>query len=94
VNIERKFLRVLGLVKTSILLAFTVAGYNIDRIRSFIDRMAVEATAPRKRAKRRQGTWADLLGEAYRPAGRDPPSGSDFVPINLRLAPGVMSLPS
>jgi hypothetical protein len=74
VNIERKFFRVLGLVKTSILLAFTVAGYNVDRIRSFVDRMAVEATAPRTRAKRRQGTWTDLLGETHRSAGRDPPA--------------------
>jgi hypothetical protein len=75
VNIERKFFRVLGLVKTSILLAFAVAGYNVDRIRSFVDRMAVEVAARRPRSKRRQGTWTDLLGEAHRPAGRGPPPG-------------------
>ncbi len=75
VNIERKFMRVLGLTKTSVLLAFTVAGYNVDRIRSFVARKKSEATSPRTRAKRRSGTWTDLLGAAHQPAGPDPPPG-------------------
>lgn len=34
VNIERKFIRVLGITKVTVLLAFTLVGYNLDRIRS------------------------------------------------------------
>jgi hypothetical protein len=65
VNIERKFFRVLGLTKVTVLLAFTLAGYNLDRIRSFVASTAaatVRLTRRQSRTKCRRGTWADLLG--------------------------------
>jgi hypothetical protein len=76
VNIERKFHRVFGLTKTMLLLAFTLVGYNIDRIRSFkaSTKATAERDAKRSRKKRRTGTWAGILGDMPPVAtGRDPP---------------------
>jgi hypothetical protein len=56
----------------SIMLAFTVAGYNLDRIAAFIAKTAHAATAE-KRAKRRTGTWADMLAPVPVTPGPDPP---------------------
>jgi len=59
VNIQHKFFRVFGLAKMTLLLAFTLAGYNLEAIRSFTAKKEVERTAaPPKRArkKRRTGT--------------------------------------
>jgi predicted membrane protein len=62
-------------VKIMILLAFTLAAYNLEIIRSFVARKTVveeEAKKPRKRKKRRKETWRDVV--AVRPAtGPDPP---------------------
>ena len=60
VDLARGFFRVMGQVKMSVLLGFTLAAYNIDRVRSFRAKQAKLAEQPRPRAKRRQGTWADL----------------------------------
>jgi len=77
VNIGQKFFKVFGLVKIKILLAFTLAAYNLEIIRSFVARKTVveeEAKKPRKRKKRRKETWRDVV--AVRPAtGPDPPPG-------------------
>lgn len=77
VNLQQKFFRVFRLTKLTFLLAFTVAGYNIECIRSFNARKVAEAhaTAARKkrRRKRRQGTWSDLLDGERANAGPDPP---------------------
>jgi hypothetical protein len=73
VNIERKFMRVLGRVEMTVMLACTVAGYNVDRIRAFIARTTQAITAPKTRAKRRKGTWEDILGFTPPPPGPDPP---------------------
>jgi hypothetical protein len=77
VNIGQKFCKVFGLVKIKVLLAFTLAGYNLETIRSFRARKAVvedEAKKPRPRKKRRKQTWPDLV--AVHPAtGPDPPPG-------------------
>ncbi len=66
-----------GLVKIKVLLAFTLAAYNLETIRSFLARKAVveeEARKPRRRKKRRKQTWHDLV--AVSPAtGPDPPPG-------------------
>jgi hypothetical protein len=40
-------------------LGFTVAAYNLDRVRSFRAKQSEEEGKPRRRAKRRQGTWRD-----------------------------------
>lgn len=77
VNIQRKFLRVLGLTKMLLLLSFTIVGYNIDRIRSFIasTKATLARAAKHTRAKRRKGTWTEMLGERLSVAlGPDPPS--------------------
>jgi hypothetical protein len=74
VDLSRKFFRVFGLAKLTLLLGFTVAGYNLDRARSFLarrDLLASENGRPvRTRARRRTGTWADLLGPE--PGSRSP----------------------
>jgi hypothetical protein len=61
VDLARGFFRVLGQVKMTVLLGFTVAAYNLDRIRSFRAKRAEADGAPRPRAKRRGGTWADVV---------------------------------
>jgi hypothetical protein len=40
VNIGQKFFKVFGLVKIKVLLAFTLAAYNLEAIRSFLARTA------------------------------------------------------
>lgn len=56
-DLSRGFFRVFGRTKISVLLDFTVAAYNLDRIRDFRAKMAEEETKPRTRAKRRLGAW-------------------------------------
>ena len=56
-----RFFRVFGEVKMTVLLGFTVAAFNLDRIRSYRAKLAEEDEAPRPRAKRRQGTWVDVV---------------------------------
>lgn len=73
-SIERKNVRVMGLVKTAVMLTLSVVGYNLDRIRSFLARAKAAASARPVRAKRRTGTLPQLLGRADEVAsGRDPP---------------------
>ena len=48
----------------TVLLAFTLAAFNLDRIRSFRAKVAGEAAKPITRARRRRGTWGDLLDVA------------------------------
>jgi hypothetical protein len=77
VDIQHKFFRILGLTKMTLMLAFTVVGYNLEAIRSFgAKKVAARAAIPMKktRKKRRMGTWRDVV--AIRPAtGPDPPPG-------------------
>jgi hypothetical protein len=74
-DLSRGFFRVFGRTKMSILLGFTVAAYNLDRIRSFRAKQEAEKAAPRRRKKRRQGTLGELLGptETPVPASTGPP---------------------
>ncbi len=46
VNIQHKFFHVFGLAKMTLLLAFTLVGYNLEAIRSFTAKKEVERTAP------------------------------------------------
>ncbi|MGO9911626.1 MAG: hypothetical protein ACLPQS_10740, partial [Acidimicrobiales bacterium] len=57
VDVSRGFFRVFGRVKLSVLLGFTAAAYNLDRIRSFRAKQAELAGAPKRQPKRRRGTW-------------------------------------
>jgi hypothetical protein len=78
VNIQHKFFRVFGLTKMRILLAATIAGYNLEVIRSFLAKKTVERTAAppkRRRKKRRAGTWTDVIGGGRPASGRAPPPG-------------------
>ena len=65
----------MGLIKTTVLLGFTLAAYNLDRIRSFkakhgLDDDAQVVERPKqRRARRRSGTWTEIIesGPAPRP---------------------------
>jgi hypothetical protein len=68
VNLARGFFRVFGRVKMTVLLGFTVAAFNTDRVRSFRSKHHLEndgsASHPRPpatRAKRRIGTWEQVV---------------------------------
>ena len=61
VDLARGFFRVLGQVKMTVLLGFTLAAYNLDRVRSFRAKQALSDETPHRRAKRRKGTWADVV---------------------------------
>jgi hypothetical protein len=56
-DLSRGFFRVFGRTKISVLLGFTIAAYNLDRVRAFRAKMAEDEAKPRKRARRRLGTW-------------------------------------
>jgi hypothetical protein len=66
-DLSRGFFRVMGLVKTTVLLGFTLAAYNLDRIRSFKAKRGLgdEGQAIEKpkqqRARRRSGTWTEIV---------------------------------
>ena len=75
-DLSRGFVRVFGVTKITFFLGFTVAGYNLDRIRSF--RAKQRATlAPTPRAKRRRGVWSHLVApfepQTAAPASSTPP---------------------
>ena len=78
-DLSRGFFRVFGLTKISMLLGFTLAAYNLDRVRSFQAKQAEEKSQPRRRAARRLGTWRHLspdsskLDEAVEVANTGPP---------------------
>ncbi len=68
VDLARGFFRVFGRVKMTVLLGFTVAAFNLDRVRSFRSKHGLEMDGspshprrPSRRAKRRTGTWAQLV---------------------------------
>ena len=56
-DLSRGFFRVFGRTKISVLLGFTIAAYNLDRVRAFRAKMAEAEAKPHGRAKRRLGTW-------------------------------------
>jgi hypothetical protein len=66
-DLGRGFLRVMGVTKMTVLLGFTLAAFNLDRIRSYRAKHALDenrqpADKPtRTRAKRRVGTWAEAI---------------------------------
>jgi hypothetical protein len=57
----------MGLVKMTALLSFTLAAYNLDRIRSFKAKHGLDNDAQvverskQHRARRRSGTWRDIV---------------------------------
>ncbi|HEY5024052.1 MAG TPA: hypothetical protein VII76_03675 [Acidimicrobiales bacterium] len=79
VDVSRGFHRVFGTTKIFVLLAFSAAGYNVERVRSFrakhrLQDPHVPVTYPRvpaTRAKRRKGTWADVVDARSQGPSRD-----------------------
>jgi hypothetical protein len=71
----RGFLRVLGVTKMTVLLGFTLAAFNLDRIRSLrakhaLDEHGLPNEKPtRTRAKRLAGTWAEVIEPTSGPTG-------------------------
>jgi len=69
VDMDRGFFRVFGTTKVAVLLAFTIVGYNLERVRSFRAKHRIQGPddpidyppQPVSRKKRRTGTWAELL---------------------------------
>jgi hypothetical protein len=60
----------------TVLLSFSLAAYNLDRVRSFRAKREAEEKALRKRRKRRLGTWSALLSRDScqpEPAATGPP---------------------
>ena len=75
-DLSRGFFRVFGRTKILVLLGFTVAAFNLDRVRSFRAKQAEEDAKPRRRAKRRLGTWSDCMSEESVPESSDLPGPS------------------
>ncbi len=65
-DLARGFFRVFGQTKMTILLGFTIAGYNLDRIRSYRAKKRAEAEARPTRPKRRRGTWNEVVEPPWR----------------------------
>ena len=95
VNIQHKFFRVFGLTKTKLLLAFTVVGYNLEAIRSFLAKKAAKAShAPRRTrgrgrsAARERGRRSSdhLIGRQPIRPGSGPRAASDLTPTS-RMPP-------
>jgi hypothetical protein len=66
-NLSLGFFRVRGLVKQTILLGFTLAAYNLDRVRSFRakhrldDNGHVIGRPKERRVRRSTATWTDVI---------------------------------
>ena len=60
-DLARGFFRVFGQTKMTVLLGFTIAGYNLDRIRSFRAKQRALVADKPKQPKRRRGTWNDVV---------------------------------
>lgn len=66
-NMDRGYARVFGTEKVAFFLAFTLAGLNVLLARSHRRMVAAEkklASAPKRRKKRRAGTFDEVLGPA------------------------------
>ena len=60
VDLSRGFVRVFGVTKINLLLGFTIAAYNLDRVASYLRKRVAAAKKPTRR-KRRLGSWQQLL---------------------------------
>lgn len=74
-DLGRGFMRVMGVTKMTVMLGFTLAAYNLDRIRSFrakhrLDDEGRPTEKPKQtRTRRRTGTWADVIEPSEAPPG-------------------------
>lgn len=66
-DLSRGFVRVMGVTKMTVMLGFTLAAFNLDRIRSYrakhhLDENGQPTGRPKQsRARRRTGSWAELI---------------------------------
>jgi hypothetical protein len=66
-DLGRGFIRVIGVTKMTVMLGFTLAAHNLNRIRSFRAKLALDETGhptdkPKQtRARRRTGAWAEVI---------------------------------
>ena len=77
-DLSRGFFRVFGQTKMTILLGFTVAGYNLDRIRSYRAK-----SAPRRRPSRSDRRPAGHLAGSRRAGDRNAGDGRE--PTHLAI---------
>ncbi len=76
-DLSRGFVRVMGVTKITVMLGFTLAAYNLDRIRSYrakhhLDENGQPVGRPKQtRVRRRHGTWAELIDS---PSSAPPPT--------------------
>lgn len=70
VDTSRGFFRLFGLAKITVLLAFTIAAVNLDRIRSHEAKQEAEERQQTRRP-RRAGTWGHLLAAINQPEPQD-----------------------
>ncbi|MHB1986912.1 MAG: hypothetical protein ACYCSF_02840 [Acidimicrobiales bacterium] len=76
VDMARGFFRVFGLPKITVLLGFTIAAVNLDRIRSFEAKRAESEQQPKRRRRIRFGSWQELTGHlSEAPALSSGPAG-------------------
>jgi len=72
-DLGRGFLRVMGVTKMTVMLGFTLAAFNLDRIRSYrakhpVDECGLPTHEPKQtRARRRVGTWTDVIDASEHP---------------------------
>ena len=74
VNLTRGFFRVMGQTKATVLLGFTLAGFNLDRVRAFVTGSGLagsldelrQRSSSGGRSTRRRGTWEELLSPGQR----------------------------
>jgi hypothetical protein len=72
-DLARGFVRVMGLTKMTVMLGFTLAAFNLDRIRSFrakhrLDERGRPTHKPKHtRAKRRTATWSAVIDTTESP---------------------------
>ncbi|HEX6395652.1 MAG TPA: hypothetical protein VFZ97_19640 [Acidimicrobiales bacterium] len=75
-ELGRVFMRVMGVTKMTVMLGFTLAAFNLDRIRSFRAKHHLDeqgqptGRAKQTRAPRRTGTWADVIEPCETPPDR------------------------
>jgi hypothetical protein len=78
-DLSRGFFRVMGIVKTTVLLGFTLAAYHLDRVRSFKAKYGLDADGhvvekpKQRRARRRTGGRRSSKRPARLPHRRSSP---------------------
>lgn len=73
-SFKKGYTQVFTTTKVTLMTAFSAVGYNLDRARAWRRRVEADRNKPRQRARRRRGTYLDLLGETGPGLSRRPSS--------------------